>query len=120
MNNLRLIRKVAEQVVSEKSGHTFGELPHRFVVAAENYRRYSATQEMVDIISLEVWRAIKMAGDKSRGDEVLAAGVWCDKGVIYIDINESFESREDALEAARDRGELAIYDQVAGECLTVN
>lgn len=46
-------------------------------------------------------------------------GYWEDDGTLYLDLGNTFYSLEIALEAAARRGELAIYDREAGECITV-
>ncbi len=37
-------------------------------------------------------------------------GGWLSEGILYLDISEHVENREDAIALAKARGELAIYD----------
>lgn len=46
-------------------------------------------------------------------------GFWEDNGAIYLDLGETYTLERYALQAARERGELAIYDRETGECITV-
>lgn len=46
-------------------------------------------------------------------------GCWEDDGTVYVDFGTTTDDREHALCMAVDRGELAIYDTVTGECITV-
>lgn len=47
-------------------------------------------------------------------------GMWEDAGSVYVDAGDMWYLLEHALEVARARGELAIYDREAGECIPVN
>lgn len=57
-------------------------------------------------------------GDSARRAETL--GMWEDKGTVYVDLGTMYYSLDVALEVARDRGELAIYDREEGVCIPVN
>lgn len=46
-------------------------------------------------------------------------GYWEDGGTVYVDLGDTWTSRARALQVAARRGELAIYDREAGECITV-
>src|SRR5690606_28220305 len=49
--------------------------------------------------------------DENRGAETL--GFWVDGDNVWFDAGETYSSREGALNVARDRGELAIWDRFA-------
>jgi hypothetical protein len=46
-------------------------------------------------------------------------GTWQHDGTVYVDLVEIFTDRDAALAAARDRGEIAIWDAYAGAEITV-
>jgi hypothetical protein len=46
-------------------------------------------------------------------------GTWRHDGTVYVDLVDVFTDREAALAAARDRGEMAIWDAYASEEITV-
>lgn len=46
-------------------------------------------------------------------------GCWEDDGTVYVDFGTTTDDLGHALGVAVDRGELAIYDTVTGECITV-
>jgi hypothetical protein len=46
-------------------------------------------------------------------------GTWTHDGTVYVDIVDVFSDRDEALAAARLRGEIAIWDAYASEEITV-
>lgn len=46
-------------------------------------------------------------------------GVWEDNGALYFDLGDTWTTRPMALGMGRMRGEKAIYDREAGECVPV-
>lgn len=43
------------------------------------------------------------------------AGYWVDNGLVHIDVNRSFDTLDEAMTVAMERGELAIFDTLEGE-----
>lgn len=50
------------------------------------------------------------ARHESRNTPGAFAGFWVDDRKVYMDVNRSFDSCEEAMTVAAKRGELAIYD----------
>jgi hypothetical protein len=55
----------------------------------------------------------------ARATGAAGVGTWAHDGKIYVDLVDVFTDREAALAAARERGELAIWDAYASEEITV-
>lgn len=59
---------------------------------------------------------------RHNGDALLEGaylGAWISEGKVYFDLSERFDSADDALNAARVRGELSIFDLAAAESVPV-
>lgn len=44
-------------------------------------------------------------------------GVWVDGGKVFIDLSEWIENRAEAMQAGRERSQLAIFEWATGECI---
>lgn len=53
----------------------------------------------------------------SRVGGVETLGYWEDNGAVYVDLGDTWTSRARAINMARARGELAIFDRETGECI---
>lgn len=65
---------------------------------------------------VRIWDAVH--ADAAQGATTL--GYWEDNGTVYVDLGDMYYSLDIALEVARERGELAIYDRETGGCIPVN
>lgn len=54
---------------------------------------------------------------QAQPSNVVYFGSWRDGGFVYFDGVDIIESEADALALARERGEVAVYDLVAGVCV---
>lgn len=52
--------------------------------------------------------------------EAHTLGYWEHEGTVYVDLGTMTPGLEYALQLARTRGELAIFDRHTGECIPVN
>ena len=48
------------------------------------------------------------------GSQAETLGAWVDNGIAYIDLGDSYYTREMAEQTARNRGEIAFWDRVKG------
>ena len=98
------ILETLKNVVANNTGHTFGDLPGRYIVSLPGE---TVIKDMgPDKVTEAAVAVIAHASD----DDNKAAGVWMHDGDLYVDTSESFDSLAVAVWAGRDRGQLAIYD----------
>lgn len=106
-------------VEGEGQGHTIyaqGVTPRRYVVGGGG-----APALILPIGEARASIRIR-AWDMAQTEAATAAhtmGYWEDGGSVYVDLGDTWHSLEIALDVARTRGEKAIYDRQARECIPV-
>ena len=87
----------------------------RYIVSIENVAVIDLDSATNQELVIALFDAVTDARHDSRKAPGTFAGYWVDSGKVYIDINRSFASREEAMAVAVERGELAIYDTLQGD-----
>lgn len=82
----------------------------RYIVSIENVAVIDLDSANRQALVTALFDAVIGARHESRDTPGVFAGYWVDDRKVYIDINRSFDSREEAMTVAAKRGELAIYD----------
>ena len=100
------ILEALKNVVANNSGHTFGDLPGRYIVSLPG------ETVIKDMGPDKVTEAAVAVIAHSSEDTNKAAGVWMHDGDLYVDTSESFDSLDEAVKAGKERKQLAIFDQV--------
>lgn len=101
------IRLLTDKAVSD-GGYTIpltGGKLGRYVVGGLR----TATMKVADAM-VNAGAVAKRLGELA-GAETL--GSWLHEGVVYYDLGNTYDDESTAMSAARERGELAIYDTVA-------
>lgn len=98
------ILEALKNVVVNNTGHTFGDLPGRYIVSLPG------ETVIKDMSSDKVTEAAVAVVAHSSEDANKAAGVWMHDGDLYVDTSESFDSLDEAIKAGKARKQLAIYD----------
>lgn len=105
------VREVISKVVKENSGHTFTPLPGRYIVSLPGEQVF--TTDNLDKAESAVQKAMATTGENT------SVGLWMDDGKLYVDVSESYDRLDVAMRVAKERDQLAIYDQMADKALTV-
>lgn len=82
----------------------------RYIVSVENVAVIDLDSANNNELTSALLDAVIGARHASRDTPGVFAGFWVNGRQLYIDINRSFDSREEAMTVAAKRGELAIYD----------
>lgn len=91
---------------------THGDVPSSgFAVAAGAEQQYNR-----DVTTKDIAAYIDAHKTELRSSNAYL-GAWVDKGTVYLDVSHVFAERSTALQAARQRNELAIYDLAKGETI---
>lgn len=97
-------------------------LPYRYIVALgkPHTRIVHGTNASLIARALRELADTRAAWAGSHDNRAL--GTWLDTtdGRVYIDVVESIANRDKALQIAKERGELAIFDTVAGDEIRVD
>lgn len=109
------VRNKINKVIENNTGHTFNPLPGRYIVSLPGEKVFDTAKDGA------VERAtVAVLEDMERTGENMSVGLWMDRGLLYVDVSESYDSLEDAMRVGRERDQLAIYDQVADKVIVVN
>lgn len=82
----------------------------RYIVSVENVAVIDLDNTNRQALVTALFDAVTDARHEARKTPGVFAGFWVDGRHLYIDINRSFDSRDEAMTVAAKRGELAIYD----------
>ena len=83
----------------------------RYIVAVKNVVELDLETVTLSVVLGYLKIALMDARHEHRnGNTGCFAGYWVDNSCLYIDINQSFDNRGDAMSVAQARNELAIFD----------
>ena len=109
------VRGVIREVVETETGHTFNKLPGRYIVSLPGEKVFdTAIDGAVDRATVAVMEDMKHTGEN------MSVGLWMDNGLLYVDVSESYDNLSQAMTVAKERDQLAIYDQLEDKVITVN
>lgn len=104
-----------------RADHDGNKTIARYVVAVQNIAVLDMSKVSTAKVRMELMVAVTGAWVSwHKGLPGSFAGFWVDNTDLYIDINQSFDSLDEAMSIARERGELAIYDTHAGREIRVD
>ena len=109
------VRNTISEVVKNGTGHTFTPLPGRYIVSLPGEKVFDTT-----VVGAVDRATVAVCEDMERTGDGTSVGLWMDRGLLYVDVSESYDSLEDAMRVGRERDQLAIYDQVADKVIVVN
>ncbi len=102
-----------KDVINNGTGHTFGELNGRYIVSLPGEQVFRDVQsDDAERVAIEVLDRFILAKPGQ------APGIWMYEGDLYLDTSESYDAYSVAVWVAREREQLAVYDQVKG--ITIN
>lgn len=108
------------------TGHTAHPLPGRYIASFYGgiemplSRLISGTAHAHWHYDSAVQAIERLASDHARTYcNSVSAGLWLNDGILYFDVSTSFHDVSDALQFARDNEQLAIYDTVTKDPITV-
>lgn len=111
------------------TGFTAGTLPRRYVVSfeggvqvpASHLTRGTAQSHWYYDSAINAVERLKngIAHDSTLSTGNLSCGLWLNDGTYYFDVSTSFHGLDIALDFARMNNQLAIYDTVTKETITV-
>lgn len=116
----RLARLASAAVEGSGSGHTEYRKDRamgRYIVGGVVPARIFPIGTARPVIRAAVRRMLGNPAGHSRMADTL--GYWEDAGSIYVDLGDTWGDLGIALDIARSRRELAIFDRLTGECITV-
>jgi len=109
------LNTLAYQANAPKSGFVVGGASDVLVISADKLHGHEAVKARKDVRD---WLASNI--DEDNYPAFPFVGSWKDNGGVFFDFCNIYESIDDALNLARARKEIAIYDLAAGESIFVD